>query len=500
MSVVPAVADEAAAAALVELRMGGRAHGGTWEEAREQADRVAGGLPTCDDLRQAGVRAGDGVDPWMPVRRPDGREGDYCQIGECAHNPTCYISYIDAFGSRPTYWPGPTSTSRDGVFYALSFKTAPTLEAALSMVSDALGGVGSSERLAKLCVTAGELIRKAADSAAVLKELVLDPSSIDLIGALCEHDVEVKAAVGREFATAETLATTLHPKLAGFALRLISEYGVEISDDIISRVWTGEAEQLEQMEVGQKYSRIEAQKLCEERGGRLAYRRDIVDEESMALLVNDGKAYGGDKWIPVLDGDPEKDNEGIGWVQLGDQNRLGKNHKEAHHGDCGWGGEQHGGHKGPFIFCVIEGPPLVGLVLSKDPSAVKLVDCLVAKVPQLAPSAIVSASTPNTAATALKLLEAYPSVVLNTASIEPLLAKDAERLQKLVFDESMESSELVDALCAKSDAAYAAVTAPKMLRVALTLAAARLIVRFLDAKGDDAFVAAVKTCAAGDAA
>ena len=74
------------------------------------------------------------------------------------------------------------------------------------------------------------------------------------------------------------------------------------------------------------------------------------------------------------------------------------------------------------------------------------------------------------------------------------------RLQKLVFDESMESSQLVDALCAKSDAAYAAVTAPKMLRVALTLAAARLIVRFLDAKGDDAFVAAVKTCAAGDAA
>ena len=220
----------------------------------------------------------------------------------------------------------------------------------------------------------------------------------------------------------------------------------------------------------------------------------------MTLLVNDGKAYGGDKWIPVLDGDPTNDNDGTGWIQLGDQNRLGKNHKEAHHHDCGWGGEQHGGHKGPFIFCVIEGPPLVGLVLSKDPSAVKLAMLLaMASSGALVPYAIVSASTPNTAATALKLLESYPSAALDAASIEPLLAKDGERLQKLVFDESMASSQLVDALCAKSDAAHAAVTAPKMLRVALTLAATRLIVRFLDAKGDDAFVAAVKMCAAGDA-
>ena len=47
-------------------------------------------------------------------------------------------------------------------------------------------------------------------------------------------------------------------------------------------------------------------------------------------------AYGGDKWIPVLDGDPTNDYDGTGWVQVGDQNRLGKNHKEAHHAHvCG---------------------------------------------------------------------------------------------------------------------------------------------------------------------
>ena len=62
---------------LVELRIG---HVVTWHEAQSQADREAGGLPTCDDLRRSGVNAG-GVDLWMPVQRPDGMRGDYCQIG-----------------------------------------------------------------------------------------------------------------------------------------------------------------------------------------------------------------------------------------------------------------------------------------------------------------------------------------------------------------------------------------------------------------------------------
>ena len=38
-------------------------------------------------------------------------------------------------------------------------------------------------------------------------------------------------------------------------------------------------------------------------------------------------------WTPVLDGDPNNNNLGVGWVQVGDKNRLGKSHKEAHGGD-----------------------------------------------------------------------------------------------------------------------------------------------------------------------
>ena len=84
-----------AAGGLVEVRI---SHAVTWSEARLLAEQTAGGLPTCDELRAAGVTAGDGVDLWMPVRRPDGREGDYCQIGNHPMNRTRYISHIDAYG------------------------------------------------------------------------------------------------------------------------------------------------------------------------------------------------------------------------------------------------------------------------------------------------------------------------------------------------------------------------------------------------------------------
>merc|ERR1719421_255311 len=114
------------------------------------------------------------------------------------------------------------------------------------------------------------------------------------------------------------------------------------------------------------------------------------------------------------------------------------------------------------------GSPVVGLpsslVLSTAPAAVKLVELLLAKAPSaLVPHAIVAASTPKTASTALRLLEAHPSVTLDAASMEPLLAKDGARLRKLVFNEALESRKLVDMLMAKSEAIRAAVTAPAML-------------------------------------
>ena len=309
----------------------------------------------------------------------------------------------------------------------------------------------------------------------------------DLVDKLCATSPTIKAAV----VSAEMFVAMAKPATAHVALELI-EKGLEISDGIISRVSTGEAERLEQIDAGQEYSRTSAQKLCEERGGRLAYRREIVDEDTKTLLINDGKPmdgpHGGHTWTAVLDGDPKKDKEGVGWVQLGvadGAQKVGQSHKEIHHGDNGWGGpgNAHGGIKCRYIWCVIEGPPLVGLVLSKEAKAVELVDLLLAKSPLLAAPAIVAACSPRSAATAVKLLEAYPSVAIDAASIEPLLAKDGERLRKLVLDETMESYQLVDALCTKSDAVKEAAASPKMLSAALLPSEARLVLRFVDAKG-----------------
>ncbi len=61
---------------------------------------------------------------------------------------------------------------------------------------------------------------------------------------------------------------------------------------------------LEQHEMGTAFGRSEAIKFCEEKGGgRLAYRRELFRDGQ--LLVNDGKPYGGDHCVPVLDGDPD---------------------------------------------------------------------------------------------------------------------------------------------------------------------------------------------------
>ena len=285
---------------------------------------------------------------------------------------------------------------------------------------------------------------------------------VALVKKLCAANAAIKAAV----VSTDMFTMMAKPATAGVALKLIEEMGLEVGDELISKVSTGEGKRIEQIEVGNGYSRTSAQKICEERGGRLAYRRDIVDEKTMTLLVNDGKAYEGHKWTPVLDGDPTNDNEGVGWVFLCDppgRGMLGKNHRENHQSNPNWGGRQAKGHnpKGP-IFGVIEGPPLVALVHSKEPAAVTLVDALIAAAPsKLVPPAILASCTPTAAATALKLLKAYPDLAPDAASLEPLLADDAKRLKKLVFESSC--TPLVEALCAKYATIKGAVTAPAML-------------------------------------
>jgi len=73
----------------------------TWESAYERAAAIAGGrLPTREQLLHA--RAGEPLerrDVWLPVRRTDGVEGDWC--GPNNERPGSYNSHLDRHRSIP---------------------------------------------------------------------------------------------------------------------------------------------------------------------------------------------------------------------------------------------------------------------------------------------------------------------------------------------------------------------------------------------------------------
>ena len=103
------------------------------------------------------------------------------------------------------------------------------------------------------------------------------------------------------------------------------------------------------------YSPQMAADRCKEAGGQLCERRDLVNtfakDPHKCLLINGGNALGGDKWVPVTDASLDP-NSGQSWVQLGDRNRLGKLHSEAHGPTVGWGGHDNGGgHKSRQVYC-----------------------------------------------------------------------------------------------------------------------------------------------------
>ena len=323
-----------------------------------------------------------------------------------------------------------------------------------------------------------------------------------LVDKLCALNAKIKA----EAESADMFLALAKPLTAGAALRLIEEKGFVVSDEIIARMSAGQAQKLEKVDAGKEYSRNSAQELCEERGGRLAYRSEIVDETAKKLIINEGKPMDGPyghTWTAVLDGDPANDCDGVGWVQLGvgdGEDKVGQNHTEIHHGDNRWGGPGvANGIKCRFIWCMIKLRPLDSLVLYKAPTAIKLVDYLLGLSPtKLVPTAIVVACTPAAAATALKLLNTYPSITLDAAAIEPLFAEENERLTKLVLDESEESRQLITVLMAKSAPIRAAVTSVEMLRTVLPSSAARLLVLTRAEKGDGAVIEAIEAVGKAD--
>ena len=126
------------------------------------------------------------------------------------------------------------------------------------------------------------------------------------------------------------------------------------------------------------------------------------------------------------------------------------------------------------------GRPWDAIVLSQNSACKKLASLLSQQLPELivAPS-IVAAATPAKASVAIELLETYPQVMLDEASVAALLEKDA--IKKLVLDPSVESRRLVVALQAKSEAIKRHVVSSEMLADVLDASTAFMVQSFLKA-------------------
>jgi hypothetical protein len=73
----------------------------TWPEYNALVMSKGYELPSREDVEQSGITVGD-LDMWMPVRRSDFKEEDWCSIGVCG-DPKYgqrYISRLDAMGSE----------------------------------------------------------------------------------------------------------------------------------------------------------------------------------------------------------------------------------------------------------------------------------------------------------------------------------------------------------------------------------------------------------------
>jgi hypothetical protein len=92
-------------ATVVEVSM---SHALSWSQARDAVLTLGYLLPTCDELKVARVlgsvahNPGYTNDMWMPVRRLDRVEGDWCEIGTNHGGP--YVSHIETFGNIGESW------------------------------------------------------------------------------------------------------------------------------------------------------------------------------------------------------------------------------------------------------------------------------------------------------------------------------------------------------------------------------------------------------------
>ena len=113
-----------------------------------------------------------------------------------------------------------------------------------------------------------------------LEALVADPKCDALVDALCSSNPTINAAV----VSPAMFSAMAKPSTAAAALRLVEEKGLEIDESLALALTTGRAPSMERIDVGHGISRTSTQAICEELGGRLAYREELYDMDTKTLL------------------------------------------------------------------------------------------------------------------------------------------------------------------------------------------------------------------------
>ncbi len=92
----------------------------TWTEFKQKAEAEGGRLPTKEEIKYAGISAGN-TDAWIPIRREDGKINDWTQIGVGVYSgwdaSRGYCSYIDKFGEPAWGYTHNLSPWRPSYFY-----------------------------------------------------------------------------------------------------------------------------------------------------------------------------------------------------------------------------------------------------------------------------------------------------------------------------------------------------------------------------------------------
>jgi len=339
----------------------------------------------------------------------------------------------------------------------------------------------------------------------LIHELIKIPECASLVALLRDGNSKIKADLLSE-ATFVKLASSA--ETASEALKLIEERGFKITDSVVAAMLEGVGVEYKVNKKKMNWQSHEDEAV--KWGGHLASIHSLEEQKLVKKLSGSDQT-----WTGARRREPHKGNgpgpehwewsDGSDWDFTfwapGEPNNSGNREDRVHM--ASWFGPEHKwndinrNHGDCAGVYKKDGRLLDRIAKSSDPGHAKLLDLICAHSPSLVvPVAIAATATKSTAATALRLLEAFPDVVIDDAAMEDLLKDDHKKLHALL-DAAADGNvnSLITALCEKNALVAEATTSVTALSCALAPQTALTCLRIAEAHGPDALVKMLKEIA-----